>query len=205
MSSTIWAAGDERSRGSSRPALKSINRELEANAQDLAGLKGYRTSLAPCPDGPPSPSKSASATTPSPPKTNCRPTSATPWPASSRAARRASAVARELQSALIILEPQDHCQERAERAASDSASTTLDTNGRSRSPAAHRDSRRNSDANSFAWVVHPSICDGPASKEFVGSWTQAAQSLMYLRTGSAKKRRTRAGARCSRSSAAVAR
>ena len=34
-------------------AVKSVNRELEARAQDLAGLKGYRTNLAACPDGTP--------------------------------------------------------------------------------------------------------------------------------------------------------
>jgi Transposase DDE domain len=34
-------------------ATKSINRELEAKARDLAGLKGYITSLATCPDGTP--------------------------------------------------------------------------------------------------------------------------------------------------------
>ena len=34
-------------------AVKSINRELEARARDLAGLKGYITNLAACPDGTP--------------------------------------------------------------------------------------------------------------------------------------------------------
>jgi hypothetical protein len=34
-------------------ATKSINRELEARARDLAGLKGYVTNLAACPDGTP--------------------------------------------------------------------------------------------------------------------------------------------------------
>jgi len=34
-------------------ATKSVNRELEAKARDLAGLKGYITSLAACPDGTP--------------------------------------------------------------------------------------------------------------------------------------------------------
>ena len=34
-------------------ALKSVNRDLEAKARDLAGLKGYRTNLATCPDGSP--------------------------------------------------------------------------------------------------------------------------------------------------------
>ena len=34
-------------------AAKSINRELEARARDLAGLKGYVTNLAACPDGTP--------------------------------------------------------------------------------------------------------------------------------------------------------
>ena len=34
-------------------AVKSINRELEARARDLAGLKGYVTNLAACPDGTP--------------------------------------------------------------------------------------------------------------------------------------------------------
>ena len=34
-------------------AAKSINRELEAKARDLAGLKGYVTNLAACPDGTP--------------------------------------------------------------------------------------------------------------------------------------------------------
>jgi hypothetical protein len=34
-------------------AVKSINRELEAKARDLAGLKGYVTNLAACPDGTP--------------------------------------------------------------------------------------------------------------------------------------------------------
>ena len=32
---------------------KSVNRELEAKARDLAGLKGYVTNLAACPDGTP--------------------------------------------------------------------------------------------------------------------------------------------------------
>jgi len=34
-------------------AVKSVNRELEAKARDLAGLKGYLTNLAACPDGTP--------------------------------------------------------------------------------------------------------------------------------------------------------
>ena len=34
-------------------AAKSVNRELEAKARDLAGLKGYVTSLRACPDGTP--------------------------------------------------------------------------------------------------------------------------------------------------------
>jgi hypothetical protein len=34
-------------------ATKSVNRELEAKARDLAGLKGYVTNLAACPDGTP--------------------------------------------------------------------------------------------------------------------------------------------------------
>jgi hypothetical protein len=34
-------------------AVKSVNRELEAEARDLAGLKGYVTNLAACPDGTP--------------------------------------------------------------------------------------------------------------------------------------------------------
>jgi transposase len=34
-------------------ASKSVNRELEAKARDLAGLKGYITNLAACPDGTP--------------------------------------------------------------------------------------------------------------------------------------------------------
>ena len=34
-------------------AAKSVNRELEAKARDLAGLKGYVTNLAACPDGTP--------------------------------------------------------------------------------------------------------------------------------------------------------
>ena len=34
-------------------AVKSVNRELEARARDLAGLKGYVTNLAACPDGTP--------------------------------------------------------------------------------------------------------------------------------------------------------
>ena len=34
-------------------AAKSVNRELEAKARDLAGLKGYITNLAACPDGTP--------------------------------------------------------------------------------------------------------------------------------------------------------
>jgi hypothetical protein len=34
-------------------AVKSANRELEAKARDLAGLKGYVTNLAACPDGHP--------------------------------------------------------------------------------------------------------------------------------------------------------
>ena len=34
-------------------AVKSINRELEARARDLAGLKGYVTNLVACPDGTP--------------------------------------------------------------------------------------------------------------------------------------------------------
>jgi hypothetical protein len=32
-------------------AVKSVNRALEAKARDLAGLKGYVTNLAACPDG----------------------------------------------------------------------------------------------------------------------------------------------------------
>ena len=32
-------------------ATKSVNRELEAKARNLAGLKGYVTNLAACPDG----------------------------------------------------------------------------------------------------------------------------------------------------------
>jgi intracellular sulfur oxidation DsrE/DsrF family protein len=31
-------------------AVKTVNRELEAKARDLAGLKGYVTNLAACPD-----------------------------------------------------------------------------------------------------------------------------------------------------------
>src|SRR5208283_5957694 len=34
-------------------AVKSVNRELEARARDLGGLKGYVTNLAACPDGTP--------------------------------------------------------------------------------------------------------------------------------------------------------
>ncbi len=34
-------------------ATKSVNRELEAKARNLAGIKGYVTSLATCPDGSP--------------------------------------------------------------------------------------------------------------------------------------------------------
>ena len=34
-------------------ATKSVNRELEAKARDLARLKGYVTNLAACPDGTP--------------------------------------------------------------------------------------------------------------------------------------------------------
>jgi transposase len=34
-------------------AVKSVNRELEAKARDLAGLKGYVTNLTACPDGTP--------------------------------------------------------------------------------------------------------------------------------------------------------
>jgi hypothetical protein len=34
-------------------AVQSVNRELEAKARDLAGLKGYVTNLAACPDGTP--------------------------------------------------------------------------------------------------------------------------------------------------------
>jgi hypothetical protein len=34
-------------------AVKSVNRNLEAKARDLAGLKGYATNLAACPDGTP--------------------------------------------------------------------------------------------------------------------------------------------------------
>jgi hypothetical protein len=33
--------------------VKSVSRELEAKARDLAGLKGHVTSLAACPDGTP--------------------------------------------------------------------------------------------------------------------------------------------------------
>ena len=36
-----------------RRPVKSVNRELEARARDLAGLKGYVTNLAACPDGTP--------------------------------------------------------------------------------------------------------------------------------------------------------
>ena len=32
-------------------ATKSVNRELEARARTLAGIKGYVTNLATCPDG----------------------------------------------------------------------------------------------------------------------------------------------------------
>jgi hypothetical protein len=32
-------------------ATKSVNRGLEAKARDLAGIKGYVTNLATCPDG----------------------------------------------------------------------------------------------------------------------------------------------------------
>ena len=39
-------------------AAKSVNRELEAKARDLAGLKGYVTNLAACPDGTRSPRSS---------------------------------------------------------------------------------------------------------------------------------------------------
>jgi hypothetical protein len=46
-------------------ATKSVNRELEAKARDLAGLKGYVTNLAACPDGtPPWPSPGSSSTAP---------------------------------------------------------------------------------------------------------------------------------------------
>ena len=38
---------------SSTAPTKSVNRELEARARDLAGLKGYITNLAACPDGTP--------------------------------------------------------------------------------------------------------------------------------------------------------
>ena len=34
-------------------AEKSVNRELEAKARTLAGIKGYVTNLAACPDGTP--------------------------------------------------------------------------------------------------------------------------------------------------------
>jgi hypothetical protein len=34
-------------------ATKSVNRELEARAMELAGLKGYVTNLPACPDGVP--------------------------------------------------------------------------------------------------------------------------------------------------------
>ena len=34
-------------------AVKSVNRQFEAKARDLAGLKGYATNLAACPDGTP--------------------------------------------------------------------------------------------------------------------------------------------------------
>jgi transposase len=34
-------------------AAKSVNRDLEAKARDLAGIKGYVTNLATCPDGTP--------------------------------------------------------------------------------------------------------------------------------------------------------
>jgi len=40
-------------RFSALTAAKSVNRELEAKARDLAGLKGYVTSLRACPDGTP--------------------------------------------------------------------------------------------------------------------------------------------------------
>jgi len=33
--------------------VKSVNRDLEAKARDLAGIKGYRTNLVACPDGTP--------------------------------------------------------------------------------------------------------------------------------------------------------
>ena len=36
-------------------AVKSVNRDLEAKARTLAGIKGYLTNLATCPDGTPSP------------------------------------------------------------------------------------------------------------------------------------------------------
>jgi hypothetical protein len=73
-------------------AAKSVNRELEAKARDLAGLKGYVTNLT-APAGPSgsssappagtAPCRSAPASTSSPPKTRYRPTSATPSPSSS--------------------------------------------------------------------------------------------------------------------------
>jgi hypothetical protein len=56
-------------------AVKSVNRELEARARDLAGLKGYRT-------------RSVPASTSSLPKIRSRPTSATPLPLQRPAGRR---------------------------------------------------------------------------------------------------------------------
>jgi hypothetical protein len=66
-------------------AVKSVNRELEARARDLAGSKGYVTNLAACPNGtpvtagfvigsrsssPPSPSPGSSRTAPAGPSRN---------------------------------------------------------------------------------------------------------------------------------------
>jgi hypothetical protein len=39
--------------GSLDGTAKSVNREPEAQARDLAGVKGYVTNLAACPDGTP--------------------------------------------------------------------------------------------------------------------------------------------------------
>jgi hypothetical protein len=41
----------------------SVNRDLEAKARSLAGMKGYVTNLAACPDGTPSLPTSSSART----------------------------------------------------------------------------------------------------------------------------------------------
>jgi hypothetical protein len=43
-------------------AVKSVNRELDAKARELAGLKGHVTNLAACPDGTPVTPSTASAT-----------------------------------------------------------------------------------------------------------------------------------------------